>query len=114
MTRRDKILETLTRAGHALPTGEIARRIRDDKTVVATELRTLCDLGSVRLDRDGRYTSTAPVKSNALAVHERPSGTRTTVSAQSAEDAQRQLSAIISAETRFRHARIYTVDGPRE
>ncbi|MEL6219295.1 MAG: hypothetical protein AAFR79_12655 [Pseudomonadota bacterium] len=105
MTRREKILEALKRAGHALPTGEIARRIRDDKTEVATELRALCDLGSVRLDRDGRYTSTAAVEGNALAVHERASGARTTVSARSTEDAQRQLDAILSAEARYRDAR---------
>lgn len=105
MTRREKILEALTRAGHALPTGEIARLIRDDKILVASELQTLCGLGLARRDRDGRYLSTSRVQTNALASCVRPSGARTTISAATADEAERQLGAILSAEARYRDAR---------
>ena len=104
-TRRETILDVLIRAQSALPTREISRRTSEDSATVAKTLRSLCDLGLVRLDRDGRYISTVPLGGNALASRERPTGARTTNSAASAEEAERLLDLILSAEKRYRHAR---------
>lgn len=103
--RRETILGALIRAQCALPAREIGRRIGEDSSSVVRTLRTLCDLGLVRLDRDGRYISTAPIEGNAPASRQRPSNARTTISAATAEEAERLLDLILSAEERYRHAR---------
>lgn len=84
---------------------EISRRIGEDSSSVVRTLRTLCDLGLVRLDRDGRYISMAPIEGNALASRQRSSGVRTTISAATAEEAERLLNLILATEERYRHAR---------